>query len=180
MNADHETGDPGGDASRHTSDEEKGNASSRKKKAGPSGKGNRPAHERKDYRNRTGVKSLISSGFDGNQAVPVVDGVAATEFDREFDAEPKEIFKFATPTARRRHEMRIFCLRHVADIEPRTFTEFAAEIGVTRAAVSAVYRDLLARIGSLRYFLGAHRRWAIAEKTKATWAKRRAQTKDAT
>src|SRR5688572_22587551 len=68
--------------------------------------------------------------FEGGRIVPIVDGIR----DTAFDAEPPDVLSHLTPSERVSFELRIYAVRYVAGIEPRSFAEVAAELGVTRAA----------------------------------------------
>lgn len=133
-------------------------------------------HEIRDLTPARAVNEVDSGaiGWDGadhhRHAVPTVDGIRATEFD----AEPDELMAHMTPRERCTYELRVAAVRYLAGIEPRSFQEIADDLGVTRAAVSRVYRDVLARVGCRKIFDDAIHRWRIAEATKQTAAERRA------
>jgi DNA-directed RNA polymerase specialized sigma subunit len=91
--------------------------------------------------------------------VPIVNGWRETAFD----SEPADILAHMTPRERTTWELRVAALRYIAQIEPRSFHEIADELGVTIAAVSRVYRDVLARIGCRQIFDNAEKRWKLAE-----------------
>lgn len=108
--------------------------------------------------------------FEHGKAVPTVNGWRETAFD----AEPPEILAFMTERERTTFELRTAVLSYVAGIEPRSFEEIGAELGVGRAAVSRVYRDVLARIGARGIFDNAEKRWKLAAAAKRTLNSRKA------
>ncbi len=104
-------------------------------------------------------------GFgEGATVVPIVNGWRETAFD----GEPADILAHMTPRERTTWELRVAALRYVAQIEPRSFQEIADELGVTVAAVSRVYRDVLARIGCRQIFDNALKRAKLAEAASRT------------
>ena len=124
-----------------------------------------------------GERAVNNSGcvfFEGEgqgaKIVPVVNGWRETAFD----AEPSDILAHMTPRERTTYELRVAALRHIAGIETRTLEEIGIELGVGRAGVSRVFRDVLARLGCRRIFDNAEKRWRLAEAARRTCNSRKA------
>lgn len=112
---------------------------------------------------RINGRDIAPRDEEGN-LVPLVDGWRETAFD----VEPSEILAHLEPRERTTYELRVAALRYVAGIEHRSFREIGAELGVGRAAVSRVFREVLARIGARGIFDNAEKRWKLAEAAKRT------------
>lgn len=110
----------------------------------------------------------------GGERFSAVDGNAATEFD-----DPEEALCYLAPRERGTWDLRMTVVRYLAGIEPRSYAEIASEFGVTRAAVSRVYKDVIARLGCRQIFANAEKRRRLAEAAKRHWADPEARTKRA-
>jgi hypothetical protein len=126
-----------------------------------------------EFSETIGERSVNNSGvvfFERGKAVLAVNGWRETAFD----AEPPEILAYLTQRERTTFELRTAVLRYIAGIDLRSFEEIGAELGVGRAGVSRVYRDVLARIGARGIFNNAEKRWKLAEAAKRTLNSRKA------
>ncbi len=128
-----------------------------------------PIHKNPETVDRRPVNDCGVVFCENGKPVPVVDGWAETEFDFE----PGDVLGYMTTKERVTFELREAAVRIVAGIEHRTFEEIANELGVTRAALSRVYRDVLGRIGSLRVYDNAEKRLKLSEATRRHWQKRK-------
>ena len=126
-----------------------------------------------------GERAVNNSGlvfFEGGEhgesakVVPIVNGWRETAFD----AEPADLLAHMTQRERTTYELRVAAIRYFAQIDNRTFEEVAEELGVTRAALSRVYRDVLGRLGLRSSFDNAEKRWKLAEAAKRTLNSRKA------
>jgi hypothetical protein len=129
-----------------------------------------PSHELSETIDERAVNNSGVVLFEHGLAVPVVNGWRETAFDTE----PPDILAHMTARERTTFELRTAVLRYVAGIESRSFEEIGAELGVGRAGVSRVYRDVLARIGARGIFDNAEKRWKLAEAAKRTLNSRKA------
>lgn len=120
-----------------------------------------------EYTDRTVFRRVNHSRrvwFENGRAVEIVDGELA---EVEFDSDPMEtLHKFRTERERVTTELRFAAMRYVAQIEPRSLQEIADEYGVTKAAVSAICRDVLARLGCRQILDNCEKRRRIAEAVK--------------
>jgi hypothetical protein len=131
---------------------------------------NGPSHELSESREERAVNEAGVIFFEAGAVVPVVNGWKETAFD----AELPEIVAFMTPRERTTYEMRMAAVRYVAGIEPRSLAEIGADLGVGRAAVSRVVRDVLARLGCRQVVDNAEKRWKLAEAARRTLNSRKA------
>src|SRR5688572_15715868 len=87
---------------------------------------NGPSHELSESREERAVNEAGVTFFEHGLIVPVVNGWR----DTAFDAEPADILAHMTHRERTTFDLRVAALRYVAGIEPRSFEEIGAELGV--------------------------------------------------
>lgn len=110
--------------------------------------------------------ALIRVGaVNPGQFEPAGDLREETHFDEHAD-----LLAALTPKQRLTYQVRETALRYLLGYENRPFSELAKELGVTRAALSKIHRDLLFRLG-----FRDHSAWRgkLSRATSANWAKRK-------
>lgn len=84
----------------------------------------------------------------------------------DLDLEPQEVEDAMTDEEVLHYAMRLAAVRTFLKVETRSFAEIAKELGVTRASISRIYRQILKSVGALRVYQRAERRVAETRRTQ--------------